>query len=134
MPEQTPGYVAALAAALHQAGTDAIRAAQHGKHQLGWALTDYPHIRICEGHALRIGHHPIDLFALEVNAILPNVLTAGPAADQPATGVADVVHRHVRLTTTPDGHAWAVCAPDDDGALPITIGRLTTPATPETTT
>lgn len=124
MAEHTPGYIAALAAALHHANMNALHTAQHGPHQLGWPLTNHPHIRICEGHALRIGHHPTDLFALEVNAIITTVLadtqTAGQHTDAHIT---DVSHQHVHLITTSDGPAWTSCTPDTDGAIPITIGR-----------
>lgn len=119
MPEHTPGYIAALAAALHQAGMDALRAAENGDNQLGVALARHPGLRIWNGRFVRVGHLPKTPFAVEVNAIIQN----GWAVDT-------AFHEHVRLEhlAPPHGYAddptnlqWVYCAADADGAVPITV-------------
>ena len=121
MPEHTPGYIAALAAALHQANIDALTAAQNGDNQLGAPLRHHPGFRAWNGDLLQIGHIPLTPFAIECNLLLPNHKYVDQAH-----------HEHVRLTDMPppagytrDGHRdwrqWAFCRPDADGAVPITI-------------
>lgn len=106
MAEHTPGYIAALAAALAQANADALIAAENGDHQLGRPVQNHPGLRIWNGDLLRVGHLPKTPFAVEVNLILPD----GHHVD-----LAD--HEHARR----DLHGWVFCAPDADGAVPITI-------------
>ncbi|NUS82730.1 MAG: hypothetical protein HOY75_08250 [Streptomyces sp.] len=108
MPEHTPGYVAALAAALHQANVDALNAAQNGHNQLGAAVTAHPGLRIWNGDLLRVGHLPKTPFAVECNALLPD----GKYVDM-------AHHEHVHID--PDLGQWVFCAANADGAVPITI-------------
>lgn len=120
MPEHTPGYVAALAAALHQANTDAILAAQNGDNQLGAALRHHPGFRTWNGDLLQIGHIPLTPFAVECNVLLPDHKFVDQAH-----------HEHVRLAPLepPTGYirgdrdwrGWVFCRADADGAVPITI-------------
>jgi hypothetical protein len=122
MADHTPGYVAALAAALHQANIDALNAAQNGDNQLGRPVAKQPGLRIWNGQPLRVGHHPKTQFAVEVNAIVPDSMNRH---------VAKAFHEHVHLEhlTPPPGYdddptvlSWVFCGPDADGAVPITIG------------
>ena len=108
MPEYTPGYVAALAAALQQANVDAINAAQSGDNQLGVAVKKHPGLRVWNGDLLRIGHLPKTPFAIECNVLLPD----GKHVDL-------AHHEHVHID--PDIRQWVFCAADADGAVPITI-------------
>jgi hypothetical protein len=108
MPEHTPGYVAALAAALHQTNIDALNAAQNGDNQLGAALTHHPGLRVWNGDLLRIGHLPKTPFAVEVNLLLPDDRYVDMAH-----------HEHVHID--PDIHQWVFCSATADGAVPITI-------------
>jgi hypothetical protein len=116
MAEHTPGYVAALAAALHQANVDALITAQNGD-------------------LLQIGHLPLTPFAVECNVLLPNHKYVDQAH-----------HEHVHLTPLepPTGYirgdrdwrGWVFCKADADGAVPITIAVTQTrdEDDPETTT
>ena len=122
MSEHTPGYVAALAASLHQANVDALIQAENGDNQLGRPVTKQPGLRIWNGQPLRVGHHPRTQFAVEVNAIVPDCMNRH---------VDKAFHEHVHLEhlTPPPGYdddptalQWVFCAPDADGAVPITIG------------
>jgi hypothetical protein len=122
MAEHTPGYIAALAASLHQANVDALVAAENGHNQLGHPVPKHPGLRIWNGQPLRVGHHPKTQFAVEVNAIVPTSMNRH---------VDKAFHEHVHLEhlTPPPGYPddpsvlqWAFCAPDADGAVPITIG------------
>jgi len=106
--EHTPGYVAALAAALHQANVDALIAAENGENQLGVAVTKHPGLRVWNGDLLRLGHLPKTPFAVECNALLPD----GKHVDL-------AHHEHVHID--PDIHQWVFCAADADGAVPLTI-------------
>ena len=108
MPEHTPGYVAALAAALHQANVDALTAAQNGDNQLGIAITKHPGLRAWNGDLLRIGHLPKTPFAVECNVLLPD-----------GKYVELAHHEHVHID--PTLQQWVFCAKDADGAVPITI-------------
>ena len=108
MPEHTPGYVAALAAALHQANIDALNAAQNGDNQLGSAIAKHPGLRAWNGDLLRIGHLPKTPFAVECNLLLPD----GKYVDL-------AHHKHVHID--PTLRQWVFCAADADGAVPITI-------------
>jgi hypothetical protein len=108
MPEHTPGYIAALAAALHHANVQALAAAQHGDNQLGAAVTKHPGLRIWNGDLLRIGHLPKTPFAVECNLLLPD-----------GKYVELAHHEHVHID--PDIHQWVFCRADADGAVPITI-------------
>ncbi|MCI3279166.1 hypothetical protein [Streptomyces cylindrosporus] len=108
MPEHTPGYVAALAAALHQANVDALNAAQTGDNQLGRAVTKHPGLRVWNGDLLRIGHLPKTPFAVECNVLLPD----GRYVDM-------AHHEHAHID--PDIQQWVFCRADADGAVPITI-------------
>ena len=108
MSEHTPGYVAALAAALHQANVDALYAAQNGDNQLGTALQHHPGLRTWNGDLLRIGHLPLTPFAVEVNVLLRNDLYVDQAH-----------HEHVHID--PGLKQWVFCRADADGAVPITI-------------
>lgn len=121
MPEHTPGYVAALAAALHQANVDALHAAEHGDNQLGMAVTKHPGLRLWNGSFLRLGHLPLTPFAVEVNAVIPDEI--GWYVDK-----AFHEHVHLRHLAPPPGYPddptvlqWVHCAADADGAVPITI-------------
>lgn len=122
MAEHTPGYIAALAAALTQANADALIAAENGDNQLGRPVQQHPGLRIWNGDLLRVGHHPLTPFAVEVNAIVPDSMNRH---------VDKAFHEHVHLQhlTPPPGYdddpavlQWVFCAPDADGAIPITIG------------
>ena len=108
MPEHTPGYVAALAAALHQANVNAINTAQTGDNQLGRAVTKHPGLRVWNGDLLRIGHLPKTPFAVECNVLLPD-----------GKYVEMAHHEHVHID--PTLRQWVFCAKDADGAVPITI-------------
>jgi hypothetical protein len=108
MAEHTPGYVAALAAALTQANIDALIAAENGDNQLGCATRHHPGLRAWNGDLLRLGHLPKTPFAVECNALLPD----GKYVDM-------AHHEHVHID--PDIHQWVFCAADADGAVPITI-------------
>jgi hypothetical protein len=108
MAEHTPGYVAALAAALHQTNVHALNAAQNGDNQLGAALTHHPGLRVWNGDLLRIGHLPKTPFAVEVNLLLPD----GRYVDM-------AHHEHVHID--PDIQQWVFCSATADGAVPITI-------------
>ena len=108
MAEHTPGYVAALAAALHQANMDALRAAENGDNQLGAAIRRHPGLRIWNGDLLRVGHLPKTPFAVECNALLPD-----------GKYVELAHHEHVHIDH--DINQWVFCAGDADGVVPITI-------------
>jgi hypothetical protein len=108
MADHTPGYVAALAAALHQANIDALNAAQNGDNQLGVAVTKHPGLRVWNGDLLRVGHLPKTPFAVECNLLLPD----GKYVDL-------AHHEHVHID--PDIHQWVFCSATADGAVPITI-------------
>lgn len=108
MSEHTPGYVAALAAALHQANVDAITTAQTGDHQLGAAVKKHPGLRVWNGDLLRIGHLPKTPFAVECNLLLPD-----------GKHVEMAHHEHVHID--PNLRQWVFCRADADGAIPITI-------------
>lgn len=108
MPEHTPGYVAALAAALHQANVDALIAAENGANQLGAAITAHPGLRIWNGDLLRLGHLPKTPFAVECNVLLP---------DHQYVDLAH--HEHVHID--PHINQWVFCRQDANGAVPITI-------------
>lgn len=108
MPEHTPGYVAALAAALAQADTAALYAAQNGDNQLGAAITAHPGLRVWNGDLLRLGHLPKTPFAVECNVLLPD-----------GKHVELAHHEHVHID--PDLKQWVFCAKDAAGAVPITI-------------
>lgn len=108
MPEHTPGYVAALAAALHQTNVDALVAAENGDNQLGVPVRKHPGLRAWNGDLLRIGHLPKTPFAVECNVLLPD----GKYVDL-------AHHEHVHID--PDIHQWVFCAATADGAVPITI-------------
>ncbi|MDX2986436.1 hypothetical protein [Streptomyces caniscabiei] len=113
MAEHTPGYVAALAAALHQANMDALRAAENGDNQLGVAIRKHPGLRAWNGDLLRVGHLPKTPFAVECNALLP---------DDKYVELAH--HEHVRID--PGLGQWLFCLADADGAVPITIAVIQT--------
>jgi hypothetical protein len=106
--ETTPGYVAALAAALVQANVDALIAAENGDNQLGGAVKAHPGLRVWNGDLLRLGHLPKTPFAVECNLLLPD----GKYVDM-------AHHEHVHID--PDLRQWVFCAADADGAVPITI-------------
>jgi hypothetical protein len=106
--EHTPGYAAALAAALHQANINALIAAENGENQLGAAVKAHPGLRVWNGDLLRIGHLPKTPFAVECNVLLPDYKYVEMAH-----------HEHVHID--PDIHQWVFCASDADGAVPITI-------------
>lgn len=108
MPEHTPGYVAALAAALAEANTAALYTAEHGDNQLGVAVSKHPGLRVWNGDLLRLGHLPKTPFAVECNALLP---------DRQYVDMAH--HEHVHID--PDINQWVFCAATADGAVPITI-------------
>lgn len=108
MPEHTPGYVAALAAALTQANMDALRAAEHGDNQLGVAILHHPGLRVWNGDLLRLGHLPLTPFAVECNLLHPD-----------GKYVEAAHHEHVHID--PDLKQWVFCRADADGAVPITI-------------
>jgi hypothetical protein len=108
MPKHTPGYVAALAAALTQANVNAIVTAEQGGNQLGAAITAHPGLRIWNGNLLRLGHLPKTPFAVECNVLLP---------DHQYTDMAH--HEHVHID--PDIKQWVFCREDANGAVPITI-------------
>ncbi|MFF7190560.1 hypothetical protein ACFZAR_36320 [Streptomyces sp. NPDC008222] len=108
MAEHTPGYIAALAAALHQANVDALKAAEHGDNQLGVAAKKHPGLRIWNGDLLRLGHLPKTPFAVECNVLLPD-----------GKYVELAHHEHVHID--PDIRQWVFCRADADGAVPITI-------------
>lgn len=108
MSETTPGYVAALAAALVQANVDALIAAENGDNQLGGAVKAHPGLRVWNGDLLRLGHLPKTPFAVECNLLLPD----GKYVDM-------AHHEHVHID--PDLRQWVFCAADADGAVPITI-------------
>jgi hypothetical protein len=119
MAEHTPGYVAALAAALTQANIDAIVTAEQGGNQLGTAITKHPGLRIWNGNLLRLGHLPKTPFAVECNVLLPNHQYVDMAHHE---------HVHLEHLTPPPGYTddptvlqWVHCAADADGAVPITI-------------
>lgn len=132
MPEHTPGYVAALAAALAQANTAAIYAAEHGDKQLGMPVTGHPGLRLWNGHFLRLGHIPLTPMCVEVNAIIP---------DSMGVYVDKAFHEHVHLTPCYpppnyprgdlDWRQWVHCAADEDGAIPITIALTRPTADPD---
>lgn len=117
MPEHTPGYVAALAAALHHANVDALVAAENGDNQLGMAATKHPGLRIWSGNLLRVGHHPLTPFAVECNAVLTDDRYVDKAS-----------HEHVCLAPPPPGYGdlpqWRFCTADTDGAVPITVAAV----------
>jgi hypothetical protein len=126
VPEHTPGYIAALAAALHQANIDALVAAENGDNQLGIPVRQHPGLRLWNGQPLRVGHHPRAAFAIEVNAIIPDSMNRH---------VDKTFHEHVHLEhlAPPPGYdddpavlQWVFCAPDAPGAVPITIGVFQT--------
>jgi hypothetical protein len=106
--EHTPGYIAALAAALHQANVNALVAAENGNNQLGIPVPHHPGLRVWNGDLLRVGHHDEDTHCLEVNALLPD----GKYVDM-------AHHKHVHIN--PDLRQWVFCAKDADGSVPITI-------------
>ncbi|MFG2276733.1 hypothetical protein ACGFNY_44120 [Streptomyces chartreusis] len=108
MPEHTPGYVAALAASLHQSNIDALVAAENGDNQLGAPITSHPGLRAWNGDLLRVGHLPKTPFAVECNALLPD-----------GKYVELAHHEHVHID--PDIHQWVFCHADADGSVPITI-------------
>lgn len=108
MAETTPGYVAALAAALTQANVDALIAAENGDNQLGAAAAKHPGLRVWNGDLLRVGHLPKTPFAVECNVLLPD----GKYVDM-------AHHEHVHID--PDICQWVFCRADADGAVPITI-------------
>lgn len=108
MPEHTPGYVAALAAALAQANAAALYTAEHGDNQLGAAITKHPGLRVWNGDLLRLGHLAKTPFAVECNLLLPD----GKYVDL-------AHHEHVHID--PQLGQWVFCAADADGAVPITI-------------
>jgi hypothetical protein len=110
MPEHTPGYVAALAAALHQANVDALVAAENGDNQLGHPVPGHPGLRIWHGDLLRVGHHDKNIHCLEANAILPDDRFVDMAH-----------HEHVRRPDDPDTRGWQYCRADAPGAVPITV-------------
>jgi hypothetical protein len=121
MAEHTPGYTAALAAALHQANVDALRAAENGNNQLGMAVTKHPGLRLWNGNFVRVGHHPLTPFAVEINPVIPEQL--GWYVDK-----ASHEHVHLEHLAPPPGYpddptvlTWVHCAADADGAVPITI-------------
>jgi hypothetical protein len=108
MANHTPGYIAALAAALHQANIDALTAAEHGDNQLGIAVEAHPGLRVWNGDLLRLGHLPKTPFAVECNAILPD-----------GKHVERAHHEHVHID--PHLGQWVFCRADADGSVPITI-------------
>jgi hypothetical protein len=108
MAETTPGYVAALAAALVQANVDALIAAENGDNQLGTAFKTHPGLRGWNGDLLRLGHLPLTPFAVEANVLLRDGLYVERAH-----------HAHVHID--PDLRQWVFCRADADGAVPITI-------------
>ncbi|GAX57243.1 hypothetical protein [Streptomyces olivochromogenes] len=108
MPEPTPGYIAALAAALHQANVDALIAAENGDNQLGAAVKAHPGLRVWNGDLLRLGHLPKTPFAVECNVLLP---------DGKYVEMAHHEHAHI----DPDINQWVFCASDADGSVPLTI-------------
>lgn len=108
MAENTPGYVAALAASLAQANTAALYTAEHGDNQLGSPIKKHPGLRGWNGDLLRLGHLPKTPFAVECNLILRDGLYVQLAH-----------HEHARID--PDIHQWVICRADADGAVPITI-------------
>ncbi|MEW2393122.1 hypothetical protein AB0933_32650 [Streptomyces venezuelae] len=108
MADHTPGYVAALAAALVQAHAAALYTAEHGTNQLGVAVTKHPGLRTWNGDFLRLGHLPKTPFAVEINAIIRDDLH-----------VEDAHHEHVHID--PALQQWVFCSADADGAVPITI-------------
>lgn len=118
MPEHTPGYVAALAAALAQADTAALYTAQNGDNQLGAAITAHPGLRVWNGDLLRLGHLPKTSFAVECNVLLPD-----------GKHVELAHHEHVHID--PGIKQWVFCAKDANGAVPITIA-VTQTTGPET--
>lgn len=121
MPEYTPGYVVALAAALHQANVKAIIAAEHGDNQLGRPVQGHPGLRIWNGDLLRLGHLPLTPFAVEANALLAD-----------GKHVETAHHEHARQ----DSNGWVFSRADADGAVPITIAvtHTTDPDNPEPAT
>jgi hypothetical protein len=122
MPEHTPGYVAALAAALMEANTAALYTAEHGDNQLGHPVQAHPGLRIWNSDLLRLGHLPKTPFAVEANLLLRNDLYV------------DVAH-HEHVHIDPDLDQWVFCRADADGAVPITIAVTQTrqPDDPEPT-
>ncbi|WP_086565313.1 hypothetical protein [Streptomyces africanus] len=108
MPEHTPGYVSALAAALAQADAAALYTAEHGDNQLGRPVQNHPGLRVWNGDLLRLGHLPKTPFAVECNVLLPD-----------GKFVTLAHHEHVHID--PDIKQWVFCSAAADGAVPITI-------------
>jgi hypothetical protein len=126
MPEHTPGYIAALAAALHQANINALVAAENGDNQLGRPVTDHPGLRIWNGNLISVGHIAPDPFIQQANKFL----SAAFVFHSTHLYVDAAHHEHVRHEhlTPPAGYRddptelqWVHCAADADGAVPITI-------------
>jgi hypothetical protein len=129
MPETTPGYAAALAAAEEQARQLARHEAEHGTKPLGDPVRNHPGLRAWNGDLLRIGHQPLTPFAVEVNLLLRNDLYVDQAH-----------HEHVHLTALEpppnypradhDWRGWIFCSATADGAVPITIAVTQTQEQP----
>ena len=120
MSEHTPGYIAALAAALTQANVDALNAAQNGDNQLGAALKHHPGLRVWNGDFLRIGHLPLTPFAVECNVLLPDYKYVDQAHHE-HVHLADMQPPHGYTRGDRDWRAWIFCSAAADGAVPITI-------------
>ncbi|MFD9721056.1 hypothetical protein [Streptomyces sp. NPDC059076] len=123
MPEPDPGYIAALAAALTQANQEALIAAENGDNQLGHAVPGHPGLRTWTLGILRVGHHPLTPFAVEINALLAD----GVHVDRAFHGYAHRTHLPAPpgYPTHPTKPQWVACGPDDDGSVPITIAPTT---------
>lgn len=100
-------YVSDLAATLARSNITALVLAQNGDNQLGRPYPGHTGFRIWDGNLTTVGHHPLNTYALEADAILPNHVT-----------VTNAEHRHARLN---HHGTWTRCTADDEGAVPITI-------------
>ncbi|MEU8101689.1 hypothetical protein [Streptomyces rubiginosohelvolus] len=113
-------YIDALGADLAQQNLNALVLAQNGNNQLGQPWTDHPGLRVWNGNIMRIGHHDKDAFVAEVNTVLPSHMYVDMAHHE---------HAHLTPLYPPLGHPrsdtdwnqWVHCAPNADGAIPLTI-------------
>ncbi|CAK7288604.1 hypothetical protein [Streptomyces misionensis] len=117
MTDHDPAYIADLAAQLANVDTEEIHAAHSGNNQLGHAIPGHPGLRTWNG-PLRLGHLDKNLFALEINALLPD-----------GRHVTKAFHHwvHREHLAPPPGYdddptvlQWVYCAADAPGAIPIT--------------
>ncbi|MFF2731848.1 hypothetical protein ACFVS9_28555 [Streptomyces sp. NPDC058008] len=99
-------YLVILGAAVIQASENARVLAQHGDNQLGRPWTAHPGLRNWDGNLTRIGHHNPDAFVAEANSLLPDHMYVDRAH-----------HWHAHL----NNGQWTRCAPNADGAIPLTI-------------